>query len=140
MIRELKSSHNYAKVMLSLSVLTLLFGLGYCFVGELLLPFAIAFSATLFIFENPKKRVLSYLIPIIPVIMAVTAFGLFAIITVQYVVYAIILSLCYRYSKSKAYCALYLSFAIALMMIISLYISGAMQAGSIISSAFPLTR
>ncbi len=132
MIRELKSSHNYTKVMLFLSALTLLFGFSYAFLGEIFLPFAIAFSATLFIFEKPQKRVLSYMIPIIPVISAVTTFGLFALITIQYVAYAVLLALCYRYSKSKAYCALYLTFALALMMIISLYVSGAVQAGSII--------
>lgn len=130
MIRELKNSHSYAKVMLLLSALTLVFGFLYCFLGEIFLPFAISFSAALFIFENPKKRVLSYFIPIIPVIIAAIFFGLFALITIQYAVYAILLALCYRYSKSKAYCALYLTFAIAVMMLVSLYISGAIQVNS----------
>ncbi len=130
MIRELKSSHAYPKVMLFLSVLTLLFGFCFCFLGEIFLPFAVSFLASLFIFERPKKRVLSYIVPIIPVICAVLSFGAFALITIQYIAFAAILALCYRYSKSKAYCALYLTFGIAIMLIVSLYVSGAMKCGS----------
>lgn len=130
MIRELKSSHAYPKVMLFLSVLTLLFGFCFCFLGEIFLPFAVSFLAALFIFEKPKKRVLSYIVPIIPVICAVLSFGVFALITAQYIAFAAILALCYRYSRSKAYCAFYMTFAISLMLIVSLYVSGAMKCGS----------
>ena len=78
MIRELKSSHNYAKVMLSLSVLTLLFGSGYCFLGELLLPFAIAFSCAQ---RTPAatiaKPVKSFFIIITPCLFQVQVYCLF---------------------------------------------------------------
>lgn len=130
MIRELKSSHTYLKVMLLLSVLTLIFGFCFCFLGELFLPFAIAPLAALFIFENPKKRIFSYIVPIIPVITSILAFGIFAAITAQFVIYALIIALCYRYSKTKANASTYLTFSIAVILILSLYISGAMQAGS----------
>ena len=131
MIRELKSSHNYPKTMLVLSVASLLFGLGYCLVGELLLPFAVSSLAALFIFEKPDKRLLSYLLPAIPVITATLLYGAFAIITVQYILYAVILAVIYRFAGTKATAAFYLTFLIALFTVISLYISGAIQAGSV---------
>lgn len=130
MIRELKSSHSYLKVMFILSVATLLFGFGYCMLGELLLPFAISSLAALFVLEKPNKRFLSYLIPPIPVIVAIVTYGAFAVITAQYVVYALILALIYRFSKTKATAAFYLTLFIALFFAISLYISGAINAGS----------
>ena len=130
MIRELKSSHSYLKVMFILSVATLLFGFGYCMLGELLLPFAISSLAALFVLEKPNKRFLSYLIPPIPVIVAIVTYGAFAAITAQYVVYALILALIYRFSKTKATAAFYLTLLIALFFAISLYISGAINAGS----------
>lgn len=135
MIRELKSSHSYAKVMFILSVATLLFGLGYCLFGELLLPFAISSLAALFVFEKPSKRFLSYLIPPIPVIIAVSLYGTFALITVQYIFYALILALVYRFSKTKATAAFYLTFLIALFTVASLYISGAIAAESFLPKA-----
>ena len=130
MIRELKSSHSYSKVMFVLSVASLLFGLGYCLAGELLLPFAISSLAALFVFEKPEKRILSYLLPAIPVIAATLIYGAFAIITVQYILYAVILAVIYRLSGTKAAAAFYLTFLIALFTVISLYISGAIQAES----------
>lgn len=130
MIRELKGSQSYPKVMLVLSVAVLLFGLGYCLLGEVLLAPAIAFSAVLFVLENPRKRFLSYLIPTIPVIAAVLIYGVFALITVQYIIYALILALCYRLYRTKATAAFYLTFLISLFTVASLYISGALDCGS----------
>lgn len=131
MIRELKSSYSYSKVMLTLSFATLLFGLGYCLFGDIMLPFAVSSLATLFVLEKPNKRFLSYLIPAIPVITATLIYGLFALITVQYIIYALILALTYRLSGTKASAAFYLTFLMALFTVLSLYISGAIAEQSL---------
>ena len=59
MIRELKDSQSYPRVIALISVLSVFFGIATCVLGELLLPLSSAFMATLFLLEKPKKRFLS---------------------------------------------------------------------------------
>ena len=125
MIRELKPSHKYSSVITALSVLSLAFYFLYGLIGELSLPMASAFLATLFIFENPNKRIFSFLIPVIGIASNLAIHGIYMLVSLEIVVVALIIALCYRYSETKNICAVYLTVIIAVFILVSFYIGGA---------------
>ncbi len=125
MVRELKDTCSYSRVIAVFSVLTFLFGIGVSIVGELLLPLASAFLATLFLFENPKKRFMSYVCPISSIVCSVLIKGLVALISIEYVILALIIAFCYKKSLSKAEASIYITFTVAVFVFISLYLSAA---------------
>ena len=125
MVRELKDTYGYSRVIAVFSVLTFLFGIGVSIVGELLLPLASAFLAALLLFENPKKRFMSYACPIASIICSVLIKGLIALISIEYVILALIIAYCYKKSLSKAETSIYITFAVAIFVFISLYLSAA---------------
>ena len=125
MIRELKPSHKYSSVITALSVLSLAFYFLYGLIGELSLPMASAFLATLFIFENPNKRIFSFLIPVMGIAFNLAIHGIYMLVSLEIVVVALIIALCYRYSETKNICAVYLTVIIAVFILVSFYIGGA---------------
>ena len=127
MHRELKETTGYSKVIFTLSALTLVFGILYGIAGELFLPFAISALALLFIYENPNLRIFSYIVPIITLIPSVLSYGVYGLISAQYIIYAIILSVCYVKLISKNECSVYLTLAISIFLTIYLYLLGARE-------------
>ena len=130
MIRELKDSHAYSKVMLALSILTFVSGFAYSIVGEIALPFSAAFCAALFLFENPKGRVFSYIVPLATVAVNVLLNGLYGFISVEIFILSVIIVLAYRYKGTKSECAVYLSIVISLFAVVSLYLGAFKANGS----------
>lgn len=130
MIRELKESYNYKTVMAVLSVLTFVSGLAFSFLGEIFLPFAAAFCASLFLFERSRGRVLSYVIPAVPSIISISVNGIFGIISVEYILLALIIVLVYRYSGTKTEAAVYITLVASAFLLLSLYLGGARAIGS----------
>ena len=130
MIRELKDGRSYSSTMLVLAALACTFGIAFVFIGELLLPFASAFLALLFILEKPSARYLSYICSIIPVALSFIAKGIFGFISLQFVLLALIIALSYRFNASKAECAAYLTLSVSLFAVLSLYFGGAKATGS----------
>ncbi len=135
MIRELKESYSYKKVMLTLSIASLISGIAFSFFGEFLLPFATSFYAALILFENPKQRFLSYIIPLINLASAVLVNGIFGLITLEYVLLALILFFVYYRLGSKAECALYMTILASFFVILSLYLGGVRATGEFSFSA-----
>ncbi len=130
MIRELNDAGKYPKLMLVLSALTFVSGMAYCLIGELVLPFAVAFCAALFIFEKPEKRILSFLIPLSVIVIAVIVGGWCSFVFIEFVLLALILALSYRFGLSKGECAIYMSVTAFIFFVISLYLSAASEIGS----------
>ena len=130
MIRELKGMHNYAKVILLLSVLTFISGLLSSFLGELFLPFSSGIFAALLLFENPKKRIFSYVVPISTFAISIAVNGIYGIVSLNYAAIALIIYLCYIRSVSKAECSIYVTITASLFIIFSLYLSAATTIGS----------
>ena len=135
MIRELNDKHSYPRVMTFISILTFVFGVAVCFMGTIFVPFASSFLAALFLFENPQKRILSYVCPIASILLPSIAIGISAVIGVEYVLIALLLVCCYKKSLSKAETAIYLTFTIVVFILASLYLEGAVTIGDFSLSA-----
>ncbi|MBE6635061.1 MAG: hypothetical protein E7617_02505 [Ruminococcaceae bacterium] len=130
MIRELKDSYSYTVAMLLLSVLTFIFGIAFAVFGELLLPFATASAAALFVFENPGRRILSFAIPAITLVIAFVMNGFYAIICVEYIILALLLALLYSKGISKAECVTYMTLVTAVFMVLALYLGAGKATGN----------
>ena len=130
MIRELKGTYSYPKVMLLLSVLTFIFGVATNLLGEIFLPFSSALFAALLLFEEPKKRIFSYIVPVLTLAVAVITDGLYGLMSIQYVVIALIIFFSYICSATKAECSVYISITVAVFLILSLYLDAAKEIGS----------
>lgn len=124
MYRELKTETTYTKTMIFFSVLTFLFGLATCFVGNIFLPFSTAFCACLFLFENPEKRILSYIVPLVVMVINVSINRLESIIGFEFIILGLLMALLYAKKVSKSESAAYLTFIISFFVIFSLYING----------------
>ena len=125
MIRELKDEYDYTRVILSISALSFVFGFALCFLGEIVLPLASSFLAILFLFEQPKKRIFSYLCPTLSIGLGVLLKGLAAIVAIEYVLIAFVIAFCYKKSLSKAEASIYLTLTIAVFVFLSLYLGAA---------------
>ena len=134
MISELKDTYSYQKVITLISVLSFVFGVATCFLGELLLPVASSFLAILFLFEKPNKRILSYACPLAAITVSVFLAGVAAIITVEYVILALIIAFCYKKALTKAETAIYTTLTVSIFVFISLYLSGALAIESFAAS------
>ncbi len=130
MIRELKEGYSYKKTMLILSVLTFAFGLAFAMISELFLPFAVAFCANLFLFEKPKGRFLSYIVPAVPVVLDIVFSGLYGLISIVFILLALILVSVYLLLGHKSECAIYLSLIASAFILLSFYLYGAKAVSS----------
>ena len=102
MFSEIKNNTSYKKTLILFSVITLISGLVYAFVGQIVLPFLTSFCAALFIFENPRKRVLSFLIPGAVLMFNLIINGLYAVVSVEFVISSVILAVFYTKNETKA--------------------------------------
>ncbi len=125
MIRELKGSYSYKKVITVLSILSLIFGFAFSLFGEMLLPLAVAFYAALILFERPKGRLFSYLVPSVVIAISLVLNGFYGLISLEYVLLAVVLVLVYIRCGSKAECSLYLTIISAVFIVIALYLGAA---------------
>lgn len=130
MYRELKNPSDYWRKLVLFSILTVVFGVAFCCIGELFLPFAGAFCACLFLFEEPKKRILSYIIPILPIAVGFIKNGLYGIIGIEFVVIAILISFMYSRRFSKSEVAAYTVALVVLFFVVSLYLGATKATGS----------
>ena len=130
MIREIKEGKSYNSLIAVLSVFTLIPGLLYSLLGEFITPVLIPLAASLFLFERPQKRILSYLVPTASIALAIAVNGLGGITVCIPFIAALVLVLCYRFSKSKAETSVYLTAIIFLGILLSFYFAGAKAAGS----------
>ncbi len=135
MFRELKEGTTYSQTMTYLSVLTFLFGIATCFIGNIFLPLSAGFCACLFLFEDPKKRVLSYAVPAAVMLINVPINRLESIIGFEFIILAVLIAWLYTKSVTKSETAAYLTFVITFFIFISLYINGAIAAKSFDFSA-----
>ena len=125
MIRELKDTYSYPRVITLISVLAFISGIAVCLLGELFLPLASAFLAVLFLFENPKKRFFSYACPVASITLSVLIKGIVALVAIEYVILAVIIAFCYKKSLSKAEASVYMTLTVSVFVFISLYLSAA---------------
>ena len=131
MIRKLHEKSNYNKLIGFHAGIYLLLSFATVTISYLLLPLAIAMLASLFLFENPKKRILSIISPLIS--LAITA--LFSLNDIPLVfitaVLAFIIALCYAKRKSKALCCLYLCSAFIIYLFLIFFTQCASNAGTL---------
>lgn len=116
---SIKGDFSYQRVMRRYTLLALLSILGCSLLGYVLLPFAAAFYAAILFFENPAKRVVSYVLPIAAFVINFLLRGIYSFEAVSYFVVGLIIYLCVKKSKSKGETAFWLSFAILLCLIVS---------------------
>ena len=133
-----KARPSYARVIASLAAPAFLFGifavLSFSSVGLLLSPFAAAFLALLFVFENPKKRFLSYLVPAAWIIAEVAAvlFRLSPFLSASPVMIlpALLSAFLFHRKWIRRDGSLLLIFSASILFFISLYLLVANLAGS----------
>lgn len=130
MFRELKNTHSYPKVIAFLSIFSFVSALAYSFIGELFLPFAVAFYSALLLFENPTKRIFSLIIPIATVTLCVILTDIYSLITLEYVILSAVLVLSYTRLSAKGECSVYMTVITSLFVILSLYLGAARAVGS----------
>ena len=123
MYRELNVNSSYKRIMLIFSALTIICGYAFCLLGELLLPFASAFCAALFLFEDPKRRIYSYIVPVLPIAMAIPFKGVYSLLGIEFVIIAILLVLLYVKGVGKAEASAYLVAVTVVFVILSLAFS-----------------
>ena len=124
MKNELKRNLPYTKTIVYLSVLTALSGVLTALVGELLLPFAAAFYASLLLFEKNSKKTLSIVMGIalvaLNVAVGVAMKSYIPILSIEVILVA--LAIFYMYSKGmgKGECAFTVTAITTLMLLLSL--------------------
>lgn len=122
MVRDLRDNLSYGKAIALFSILTLTCGLAVAIGISIAIPFAAAFCACLFVFENPKRRFLSYVIPALSVLVNILLAGIYTVLNIQFIFIAIALSLLYCNKKTKAEAAFYLSAITTVFIIIFLFV------------------
>ncbi len=107
----LKSELNYKKTMMLISVLSMLFGIGLSFFGELCLPFASAALAMLYLYDSRSKKQLSFLVSAgvfaVNIIVSIFSGTYSAILAIEAIILAFVMCICYRKGTGKAGTALY---------------------------------
>lgn len=132
----LKDNEKYRRVMIALSVLTSVGAIGCILLGYLFLPLAAAFYSALLIYENPKRRIVSYVIPITLTVVSVLINGNFYVIeSLAYIMFAIVIFLCVRKNTSKAECVFWLMLTCCAFFIMSTLFF-AVEAGKSISEFY----
>ena len=121
MIRELREPRDYPKLIFSLSFLSLIAGLIYAMGIVISLPVSVALLALVFIYENPKKRFISYIIPIATLALGFIVNGVYALSYLFVPMLALTLVLSYRFSLTKAECSFYMTIIGFLALVFAIY-------------------
>ena len=135
MYQNPKQLHTEKPSVATLAVLTAVFGFGCLMLGYLLLPFAAAFYATLLMYENRNGKLLSYVIPVVLFILNIFLNGFFSLEAIGYVVVGLIIYLSYTKNRTKAEAAFLATFAVAVLIIISLVLIAFDEIGAVRLSA-----
>ena len=117
------------------AVLTALFGFGCIMLGYLFLPLAAAFYAILLFFENKNSKILSYVIPVAIFAVNILINGFCSLEGVAYVLCGAIMYISLNKNRSKSETAVILSFAVGILMIISLFLLAFDEVGALRISA-----
>jgi len=98
----------YGKCKSTAAILTVVFGIATVLLGYIALPLSAAAYASLLIYENKNKRILSYVLPVFIVFIDFIlnwANGYFSEQSFAYVVLGLIIYLCYTKRASKCFCS-----------------------------------
>ncbi len=110
MPRELKNGVNYKLILAVLSVMTFIFGTASILFDSILLPIAAAFFAALLLYENNKKRILSFLIPALTVLACAFISLLDTVFILPVLLAGILIALYFAKGRSKSECVFILVF------------------------------
>lgn len=116
---KLKSKFDYNKTMVTLSVLTVLSALGCSLLGYVFLPFAAAFYAALLIYEEPVKRLVSYLLPVVIFALNFMLRGVYSIEALAYVGLGFIIFIAFVGGMRKGEAVFWAVAAVIFMFIVS---------------------
>lgn len=116
---SIKTDFSYTRVMARYTLLTLFSALGCSLMGYIFLPFAAAFYAAILIFENPAKRIVSFVLPIVIFAINFLLRGIYSLEAVAYLIVGLIIFLCVKRNKSKGETAFWIGVAIFLSVLIS---------------------
>lgn len=119
----------------ALAILTAVFGFGCLMLGYLLLPFAAAFYATLLMYENKNGKMLSCIIPVALFILNIFLNGFFSLEAVGYVIVGLIMYFCYTKNRTKSEAVFWVTAAIAILIIFSLFLIAFDEVGAVRFSA-----
>ncbi len=117
---EFKSDNSYKSILISLSILTVIFAFCGMLLGYVFLPFAAAYYAMLIWHERSDKRILTYIIP--PAIFIINFFinGIFSLEGIAYAVLGAVIYFSYKNKKSKGETAFWSVLLIVAFIAISL--------------------
>ena len=119
----IKSTLNEKKTLTILAVLSVVFGIGMCFVTEICLPLAAAVLAVLYLYDSSSSRSLSTVVSVsvIAINLAATLFvGGYSVVTAfGAVLLACITWLCYSKNASKCAAVLYSTIAASAIIALS---------------------
>jgi hypothetical protein len=130
MFQKLNDSGRYSNTIAILALLSFIFAIVFSFGGELFLPLAVAFYSALLIFENPKRRIFSYLVPIVSIVITIALTDFYSLITFEFVILSVVLAVCFNRKASKAETILYTSLILSLFVLLSLYLGATKAIGS----------
>ena len=115
----LKKRYSYKNTMLFLSIMCALAAVGCSLLGYIILPFAASLYATLLLYENKEKRIISYVLPVIMFVVNYAINGILSLEAVSYVVIGTIIYLSYVKKRSKAEGAFIATLTLLVFILIS---------------------
>ncbi len=130
-----KRIHTEKPSVATLAILTAVFGFGCLMLGYLLLPFAAAFYATLLMYETKNGKLLSCIIPVGLFILNMFINGFFSLEAIGYVIVGLIIYFSYTKNRTKSETAFWVTFAIAVLIILSLLLIAFDEVGAVRLSA-----
>lgn len=115
----IKNSASYKSTITVLSILTALGGFGCMLIGYLFLPFASAFYAALLVYENPSKRIATYVLPIGIFVVNFLVKGFFSLEAVSYVAVGVIIYFAAKRGISKGEAAFWTTLTLTVLFTVS---------------------
>lgn len=123
MNQKIEYNDLYNKRMITTVILTVVFGIATVFLGYLVVPLSAAAYATLLIYENKNRRILSYVLPVAIVFLDFSVNwvnGFFSEQSIAYVLLGAIIYLCYTKKLNKCDCAVILTVATCIFLLIGI--------------------
>ena len=117
----LNDKQSYPKIISLFAILTAVFALGSSVFGYILLPFAASFYAGLLVYEDKKRRILSFLVPVAVFIINFFIAGtIYSLEAVGYVLLGLIIFIAVKLNLSKAETAFWMSLCTVALLAVSL--------------------
>lgn len=114
-----KRDFSYPRVIFTYAALTFISALGCSLLGYIALPFAAAFFAALLLFENPEKRVVSYVLPVVIFLVNMLLRGIYSLEAIAYLIVGLVIYFCVKRNKSKGETAFWIGFSVLVSIILS---------------------